>query len=122
MNSLSWHKDRLNFKEFVFNFWTFLVQTKDMLMGSAFDIYSARVGHEYLSMADVRNLLREIQGGIFALDSSTLVILDSMQVSVNNKVSREEFVYTIQKHPRLGSPLVLVQVPYHSFDFLILFF
>ena len=110
MNSLSWHKDRLNFKEFVFNMWCFLAMTNDMLMGFAFEIFTNRVGREYLSMMEVRNLLREIQGGIFALDSSTLTVLDSMQMSVNNRVSKAEFVYTIRRHPRLGSPLFLVQV------------
>lgn len=110
MTSLSWHKDRLNFKEFVFNMWSFLAMTTDMLMGAAFEFFVSRIGREYLSMMEVRNLLREIQGGIFALDSSTLAVLDSMQMSVNNRISKDEFVYTIRKHPRLGSPIFLVQV------------
>jgi hypothetical protein len=106
---LSYPKSKLSFKEFTFNMWYFLIEPHEQLIRSIFYSY-CKEGYEYMTQPEVHSLVFDIQGGMFALDSNTVFILDSMDLTMNNKVTCDEFLYTMQKYPKLVIPLYNIQV------------
>lgn len=107
--TLATDKQRMNFRDFVLNIWTFLSANNDLLLHAAFDIYHSDKT-EYLTLDGIKTLLQDINGGHFVLDSTTLNIIDRMETTITKKVARDEFVYTMRRYPRLVAPLYIIQV------------
>lgn len=109
LNSVSSSRKELNFKEFVINIWRFLIQSPDMLASSVYDIYIPP-GQSHLNLEATRGLIHQIQGGVFPLSSEINEIVAKIELSPSNKVSKDEFMHTIKKHPRLLKPVLILQV------------